>query len=125
MPQPPSTEIPSQPKLRAVETQWVTYQGQSLLLLRDPTGLADKGVLAPRPMVSLLALCDGTRDLNGLKAALQLRTGLNLSLSELRSWVEQMDASMLLEGGVHFMAVAHRHEAIRIPMNQKRRRVVG
>jgi AmmeMemoRadiSam system protein B len=50
-------------------------------------------------MVSLLALCDGTRDLNGLKAALQLRTGLNLSLSELRSWVEQMDASMLLEGG--------------------------
>jgi len=85
------------PKLRPVETHWIEHGGQPALLLRDRLGLSEQAVVVPRPLVPLLMLCDGTRDVGALRAAFELRSGLNLSLSTLQRILDQLDQALLLE----------------------------
>ena len=96
---PPIGEV-GKPKLRYVDTQWVEHNGGPYLHLRDRLGLSEKAILVPRDMAPLLALCDGTRDVGQLQAGMALRTGLQLSLGQVRDFVAGMDEALLLEGGV-------------------------
>lgn len=100
-----SSEIPPYPKLRLVEPHWVEHQGQQYLYLRDPLSLAAHSVLIPGPLVPLLALCDGTRDLKGLQLGLALRTGIQLSPAQLQGVLAQLDAALLLENGAYRQAL--------------------
>jgi len=74
--------------------------------MHDPLGLSDKAVLVPQHMASLLALCDGTRDIGGLQAGLALRTGIQLTPSQVRDVLAEMDAALLLENGAFRQATA-------------------
>lgn len=100
-----SREIPPYPKLRPVEPHWVEHQGQHYLYLRDPLSLAEHSVLIPGPLVPLLALCDGTRDLQALQLGLALRTGIQLSPAQLQGVLAQLDAALLLENGSYRQAL--------------------
>ena len=106
-------ELPTHPKLRPVDSQWVEYQGQRLLHLRDPIGLARRAILVPMPLTPLLALCDGTRDERGLRDELALRTGVQLSPSQVRDFVESLDAGLLLQNGAYERASAEALAAYR------------
>ncbi len=86
------------PKLRPLEARPILHQGQESILLRDPLGLAPGQVVVPASWGPLLALCDGTRDLPALRAALAVRTGLLLSEESLAQVIRRLDEALLLEG---------------------------
>lgn len=86
----------TRPKLRPVETHWVEHRGQPALLLRDPLGLSDKTLLVPPALVTLLVLCDGTRDLATLRTAFELRTSVHLTPQQLEGLIGQFDEALLL-----------------------------
>ena len=85
--------LPSKPKLRAVEPQLIEHEGERLILLSDPLGLTDKSLLMPQHVTPLLALCDGSRDVAMLQAGLALRTGIQLSASQIEEVLGGLDAA--------------------------------
>ena len=91
--------LPMHPKLRPVEPRWVEHQRQRFLYLQDPFGFAENAVMVPQSLVPLLALCDGTRDLAQLRTAVAIRTGIQLTPTEINELVGQLDTALLLENG--------------------------
>ena len=100
------SDTPAHPKLRPLDSQWVEHEGQRYLFLRDPLALAEASVLVPRPLVPLLALCDGTRDVQTLQAGLALRTGVQLSIGGIQDFLVELDTALLLENGSYGVALA-------------------
>ena len=96
-----ANDLPEKPKLRPVEPQWVEHQGRRFVYLKDPLALAGNIVLVPEVLVPLLALCDGTRDVPGLRAAMLLRTGLQLTPSTIDDFLSQLDRAFLLESDAY------------------------
>lgn len=86
------------PKLRPLEAQPILHQGQQSILLQDPLRLGPGPVVVPATWGPLLALCDGTRDLAELRAALAVRAGVLLSEETLQKVVARLDEALLLEG---------------------------
>ncbi len=101
-----TNQTPTHPKLRPVEPQWVEYQGQPCIYLRDPMAMAERAVIVPRGLAPLLALCDGTRDVSQLKVSLMLRAGIQLSIAKIADLVTQLDGALLLENGAYLAASA-------------------
>ena len=111
MEKPPFTDLPDRPKLRPAISEKVEHQGQSYLRLRDPTGLVEEAVLVPQALVTLLTLCDGSRDVSALQIGMMLRTGVQLTPSTIRGVLSRLDEAMLLENGA--FAAAH-EKALRV-----------
>ena len=102
----PGREVPTHPKLRLLEPQLVDYQGQTMIYLHDSLGIARDGALIPQPLAPLLSLCDGSRDISGLRSGLLMRTGDTLPESVIAQIVEQLDDALLLENGAYQDAAA-------------------
>ena len=85
------------PKLRPIHPQPAVAQGQPILLLQDPLQLAETAVFMPQVLAPVLAFCDGTRNLNELRATLIIRAGISLSVGELEYIVARLDQALLLE----------------------------
>src|SRR5512142_680874 len=85
------------PKLRLIDAQPVSYEGETYLLLRDPLMLIEKTLLVPQPMIPALALCDGTRTAATLRAALAIRYGLFLTTQRIEEFLHALDEALLLE----------------------------
>lgn len=89
--------VDSRPKLRPVEAHPVMEDGRPFILLRDPLALSEGVLLVPGELAPLLALCDGTRDVDGLGAALAIRFGIRVRPELLRQFVQMLDDALLLE----------------------------
>jgi AmmeMemoRadiSam system protein B len=85
------------PKLRSLQPTPVTHAGRAGFVLRDPLALSDQMLFLPRELSPLLALCDGTRDLSGLRAALMVRFGVRVSLETLAQLLARFDTAYLLD----------------------------
>lgn len=85
------------PKLRAVDVRPVVQGGRPSILLRDPLQLTDKTVVIPQQLAPVLALCDGTRDSSGLRAALAVRFGLRIGPGVLEQLLAALDDALLLD----------------------------
>jgi MEMO1 family protein len=85
------------PKLRLLESHWIDNGGQPALLLQDRLGLGARAVVVPRPLAPMLALCDGTRDVAGIRAALELWTGVRLDSATVEAALAQLDNALLLD----------------------------
>ena len=93
------------PKLRAVDPRPIFHQGQQFLLLRDPLQMSDKTLLVPRPLVPVLALCDGTReDSKDLSTALALRFGLQVEPEIIEQMLAALDEALLLNNDHYAIA---------------------
>ena len=90
--------------MRPVDVRWVDHMGQKYLYLRDPVAMDGAGALVPGPMAPLIALFDGTRDISGLQSALALRTGLQLTASQINSLLYQLDEALLLDSDRYHQA---------------------
>lgn len=86
------------PKLRSIDVQTVVHNGRRMLVLRDPLRLSQQTVALPQELAPLLSLCDGTRDVSALRAALMVRFGMQVGLSVLQEIVTALDEALLLEG---------------------------
>lgn len=84
------------PRVRPIQIISMMHQGQPALLLRDPLHLNAGAVVVPQKLGPVLALMDGTRDLNELRASLMVRAGLRMSNGELKQIVDQLDQALLL-----------------------------
>ena len=85
------------PRFRAIQTIPMTHQGQPSLLLRDPLRVTDRMLVIPQQLAPLLALMDGTRSIDELRASLMIRFCLRLGLSELEQLVHQLDQALFLD----------------------------
>lgn len=85
------------PKLRPVRTQPTIHYGKPALALQDPLQLTNQVVIVPQHLVPILPLCDGTRDLDMLRASLAVRSGILLSPSEIAQIVQRLDEALLLD----------------------------
>ncbi len=85
------------PKLRPIDARPLIHQGQPSILLRDPLGMSEKVLVIPQQLAPLLVLCDGSRNINALRAALTVRFGLNVRPDMLRELVAALDEALLLD----------------------------
>ena len=85
------------PKLRPLNVHWAQWEGQPVISLQDPLRLSEGVLMVAGPMAPLLALIDGTRDLDGLRVGFQLRTGVALSPSQINGFIEGLDDALMLE----------------------------
>ena len=98
--------VPTHPKLRLLEPQLVDYQGQRMIYLHDSLGVAPDGAMIPQQLAPLLSLCDGTRDISGLRSGLLMRTGSTLPANVIEQIIGQLDDALLLENGAYRAAAA-------------------
>lgn len=92
-----SPQQPFLPKLRPLDIRRVTHQGQAFFLFRDPLGLNDDQVLVPQAWAPFLVLCDGSRDISSISAALELQTGVRLAPAHLEGIFNQLGDALLLD----------------------------
>ncbi len=101
------------PRLRPIEPQWVQYNGRRYLCLKDPLELGDETVLVPEALVPLLGLCDGTRDAAGLRTAMALRTGVQVTPAVVAELLDRLDRALLLDGDGYRTAKTRELKAFR------------
>ncbi len=101
------------PKLGPVRAQQGQRDGRPALILAEALGLADAAIQLPPTLGLLPALCDGTRDLDALRAALLVRAGVRLSSDTLAHIIEQMDRALLFENGARAAALSQALERYR------------
>ena len=85
------------PKLRPLNLRWTQWEGQPVISLQDPLRLSEGVLMVAGPMAPLLALLDGTRDVDGLRVGFQLRTGVALSPNQITGFIEGLDDALLLD----------------------------
>ena len=108
------------PRLRSIDIRPFVDQGRSLLLLRDPLGLSDLTVVVPQALAPLLATLDGSHDIGELRAALLVRSGLDVPEGVIRQLLEHLENALLLDGQRYTQALAealkcYRQAAFRAP----------
>ena len=108
------------PTLRSIGIRPFVDQGRSLLLLRDPQGLSDLTVVVPQVLAPLLAMLDGSHDIGELRAALLVRSGLDVPEEVIRQLLEHLENALLLDGQRYTQALAeglkcYRQAAFRAP----------
>ncbi|MCS7251574.1 MAG: AmmeMemoRadiSam system protein B [Anaerolineae bacterium] len=87
----------SYPRLRPVDFRPIVRNGRWYVAVRDPLRLSDQTLMVPQALAPALALCDGTRDLRAIRAALMVRYGIRLDEETLRSLIDALDELYLLE----------------------------
>jgi len=86
-----------QVKLREVKTEPTVHQGQQGIVISDPLGISQATLFIPRPLLPLLALMDGTRDIGTLRTGFELRTGTPLSTLSLERLLSALDEALFLD----------------------------
>jgi AmmeMemoRadiSam system protein B len=85
------------PKIRPVEAIPVEQQGQSYILLRDPTAIATEPILIGMGAYFLVAQMDGTNENLDLQAAFTRRFGEILPSEQILQLVEALDRAYFLD----------------------------
>lgn len=79
------------PLLRQVDVIPGEYEGQPIVILRDPVGIVDEMLALPQGIVFLLALMDGEHDLRDLQSEATKRSGQIVPLEEISKLVSLLD----------------------------------
>jgi hypothetical protein len=87
----------ARPKLRPIHANLIEHKGRPAIMLRDPLQLGPHVMALPQELGPLLALCDGTRDAEALRASLLMLAGLRLSAATLEAILSQLDENLLLD----------------------------
>jgi MEMO1 family protein len=85
------------PKIRAVEAFPVEQQGQTYILLRDPSGIASEPILIGMGAYFLVAQMDGTNDRLDLQAAFSRRFGEILPSEQIQQLIDALDRAYFLD----------------------------
>jgi AmmeMemoRadiSam system protein B len=102
------------PKLRDVNIQRITYQGEPVFLIQDGLKLTEAAIVLPQVLGPLALLCDGQHTLPEIKAALEVRFGLRLPQTIIENLLAQFDRALLLENETFYQAMQQALEAYRV-----------
>ncbi len=87
----------NKPRLRPLDFQSVTYQGQQVWYLRDPQQLSHYQLFMPPALAQMLVYCDGNHTPQEIHAALCLQLGTQLDFKIVADALAQLDEACLLE----------------------------
>jgi MEMO1 family protein len=85
------------PKIRAVEAFPVEQQDQTLICLRDPTGLAPEPLMLGMGAYFIITLFDGRMSMRDIQAAFAKRFGEMIPLEKLGELVDALDRAFFLD----------------------------
>lgn len=85
------------PRLRPVEAVPMTHEGERVIVLRDPEGVAEEPVVLPGRAVPILAMMDGEHGMIDMQAEYTRHSGDILLTADLERLIEDLDRSFLLE----------------------------
>ncbi len=85
------------PKIRAVEAFPVEHQDQTLICLRDPSGLAPEPIMLGMGAYFIVTLFDGTMSLKDIQAAFAKRFGDTIALEKLDELIAALDGAYYLD----------------------------
>ncbi len=85
------------PKIRAVEAFPVEQQDQTLICLRDPSGLAPEPIMLGMGAYFIVTLFDGTMSLKDIQAAFAKRFGDMIALQKLDELIAVLDGAYYLD----------------------------
>ncbi|MCB0064062.1 MAG: AmmeMemoRadiSam system protein B [Caldilineaceae bacterium] len=85
------------PKLRPLDIRHHIQQGQPYFLLRDPQKITVQTLLVPQAFGPLLALCDGTHDLDQMALLFRHKVGVPVDSSLVAELLTVLDDALLLE----------------------------
>jgi MEMO1 family protein len=85
------------PRIRPVEAFPVEQDGQTMVCLRDSTGLAPDPIVLGMGAYFLITLFDGSHDLRDIQAAFSSRFGEILPLERLSELIEALDKAYYLD----------------------------
>ncbi|HEY2487683.1 MAG TPA: AmmeMemoRadiSam system protein B [Candidatus Binataceae bacterium] len=85
------------PKIRAVEAFPVEQNGQTLVCLRDSSGVAPNPIMLGMGAYFIITLFNGVNDLRDVQAAFMKRFGEMLPLEQLTGLVEALDRALFLD----------------------------
>lgn len=89
---------PDRPRLRRVEAFPLEAEGRKMICLRDAEGYVDDVLMISPAAMFILALCDGSRTLEDVRAEFRGTFGQDLDAGELSALLGRMDEQHLLEG---------------------------
>lgn len=85
------------PRLRPVEIFPTQVDGQTVLCLRDPSGLSDHLALVAPQAAIVLSLCDGSRTHSEVAQAFRRLTGAHIDEAQTRELLERLDEGLFLD----------------------------
>ncbi len=85
------------PKIRPVEAFPIDHEGQTLICLRDPTGMAPEPILLGMGAYFIVTLFDGTNALLDIQASFARRFGEILPSVRLNELIEALDRTYFLD----------------------------
>lgn len=88
--------MPAKPRLRPLDFVPVHYQGQQMLLLRDPLQLTDSQLCLPPALVQLLPFCDGSRTIEQIHRAFCRYLEVSIPIKMVTDTITQLDEACLL-----------------------------
>jgi len=85
------------PRMRPVEALPVRMNGQDMVCLRDPQGLAERPIFLNRFLVFVVSRMDGTNSLRDIQADIVRTTGEIFPMEDLEEIVRQLDEQRYLD----------------------------
>ena len=101
---------PERPRLRALEAFPIEQDGRRAVGLRDPSGFTDQVAVLPVPLLDIVSLFDGEHSLDEIRAIVEGRHGVTLTVAEIAAVAERLDESGFLDSP-RFAARRERIEA--------------
>jgi hypothetical protein len=92
-----SSEKVTHPRIRPVEAFPVNINGQDMICLKDPAGMAEQPIFLGGPLVLLVSLMDGSNSLLDIQAEFARRTGEIVFIENLEGLVGQLDKYRYLD----------------------------
>src|SRR5260370_22551392 len=92
-----ASSLMEKPKIRPVEAFPIEQNGQTLICLRDQTGIARDPIVVGMGAYLLITLVDGANTLADLHAAFTRRFGQFVSPEQLRALIDALDSAFFLD----------------------------
>src|SRR5216683_144289 len=111
-----ASSLMEKPKIRPVEAFPIEQNGQTLICLRDQTGIARDPIVVGMGAYFLITLFDGANTLADLHAAFTRRFGQFVSPEQLRGLIDALDSAHFLDSPAYAARLREvREEFLRSP----------
>jgi AmmeMemoRadiSam system protein B len=92
------------PRLRQLDVQLTTHQGQEAFVLRDLARIAEQVLLVPRSLGAILIMCDGSYTVREIFELARSTYRMDIEYDELLAIIRTLDEALMLENERFFQA---------------------